>query len=398
MFFLDIPFFWRSVGFGLFILVVTDQGAQYLLQFLKSRLGKLPVPHVGQRLDEAFVRMRRTTGAELITWCNQLREAYRKLQRALSKTRPTMKSCGVQTDKLVSTSVMSGVGASPSSSPARRQSQSTSEPLQEPGQTAAAEQTTGAQEEALGEEEEQYGEQSPARSDWWNYQSEWYDWQDWQSSARGWTWKEDDIEDSFAWEDVDTALPDILPEEVLGWLLLRRSGLSSSSKLSVLAAAGNSLRFSEIERAMRQQEDELLHAERQRSVPGTHKHQRSFWVEQEGQWGLLMDEPDDYEAMPEEAVHWVDNEVMANVIGLSADEPFEYETAWVSDGYYDWSWYENEWQTPTSDGWIAHSDLKPWMDIDEINAVDQGVGKELHDLYIAFDQKHSRVRVEASIL
>ena len=42
-----------------------------------------------------------------------------------------------------------------------------------------------------------------------------------------------DYEASYVWEDDDGSLPEILPEEVLGWLLMRRSSLSSSARLAI---------------------------------------------------------------------------------------------------------------------------------------------------------------------
>lgn len=39
-----------------------DQGTQYLLQFLKQKLGRLPAPGVGQHLDDLFVELRRQPG------------------------------------------------------------------------------------------------------------------------------------------------------------------------------------------------------------------------------------------------------------------------------------------------------------------------------------------------
>ena len=35
-------------------------GTAYLLKFLKDKLGRLPVPDIGQHLDELFVRLRRS--------------------------------------------------------------------------------------------------------------------------------------------------------------------------------------------------------------------------------------------------------------------------------------------------------------------------------------------------
>lgn len=69
----------------------TSSGAQYLLQFLKERLGRLPIPDIGQHLDDLFVRIRRQHGTDMVvSWCNQLREAYKKVQRALVTHKATV--------------------------------------------------------------------------------------------------------------------------------------------------------------------------------------------------------------------------------------------------------------------------------------------------------------------
>ena len=76
----------------------THGGAQYLLQYLREKLGKLPVPDVGQHLDELFVRVKRHPGVDMVTWCNQVKEAYKKLQRALARTKPGMRT-NLHTDR-----------------------------------------------------------------------------------------------------------------------------------------------------------------------------------------------------------------------------------------------------------------------------------------------------------
>ena len=48
---------------------------------------------------------------------------------------------------------------------------------------------------------------------------------------------------------------------------MRRSSLPGGARLAVQAAAGNSLRLTDVERALRQQEDELMQMERQRNQP-----------------------------------------------------------------------------------------------------------------------------------
>ena len=54
------------------------------------------------------------------------------------------------------------------------------------------------------------------------------------------------LEDVQLWEAPDEPLPEVLPSEVMGLLLLRRAGLTSQQRLSVQAAAGNSLKLESV--------------------------------------------------------------------------------------------------------------------------------------------------------
>ena len=69
------------------------------LSYLKEKLGRLPVPDVGQHLDDLFVKLRRQPGTDLLSWCTQLRETYRRVQRALARTFRPKKEVGVQTER-----------------------------------------------------------------------------------------------------------------------------------------------------------------------------------------------------------------------------------------------------------------------------------------------------------
>ena len=62
-------------------------GPAYLLQFLEQRLCKAPIPDSGQRLEDFFIRLRRVPGASMTEWATQVRETYRRLQRALARQR-----------------------------------------------------------------------------------------------------------------------------------------------------------------------------------------------------------------------------------------------------------------------------------------------------------------------
>ena len=177
----------------------------------------------------------------------------------------------------------------------------------------------------------------------------------------------------------------MLPEEVLGWLLMRRSNLTSQSKLAIQAAAGNSLRFADIERAMRQQEDELLQHERKHGGHG--RHSRTYWVESDGSWAVMLAEPEDWDATSDDQVHWVDPDVMAATFAKPEVPREDHEAMWFHDGGFDWTWSDGEWYTLDGENWVSYAEMRPWMDIDEIHYSDAEAAKEAHELYAAFDQK-----------
>ena len=93
------------------------------------------------------------------------------------------------------------------------------------------------------------------------------------------------------WQEQEESLPEVLPPEVLGWLLLRRSNITHQERLSVQAAAGNSLRIDDIEKALRSMEDELVHSDQQRMGPRRDVRRRS--MEEDGQWSLMLGDPAD---------------------------------------------------------------------------------------------------------
>ena len=52
--------------------------------------------------------------------------------------------------------------------------------------------------------------------------------------------------------------------QILGWLLLRKCGLPSHARLAVLSATNNVLELDIVEKALRDQEEELMASERHR--------------------------------------------------------------------------------------------------------------------------------------
>ena len=359
-------------------------GTQYLLSFLKEKLGRLPIPDMGQHLDTLFVKTRRVPGTDMVTWCNQLREAYKKVQRSLARTRPGRVSVGTQTDELWrAPDGYAPTQASPPSTPqpGAKRRESGSEPHHEPssGERVRSE----GRDDPSPVHEEEWDEQ-----DWWDEDAWWYGWDEWY----GWDgaeqeWSQSDDREP-RWEEDELLYQELIPEEVLGWLLLRRSGLPASSRLSIQASSNNSMRFHDIERSMRQQEDELLAQERSRLTAGPHRNPRSYWVEQSGQWGIYLVNFDETD-ITDDQIHWVDPHTWDEPWGqpevLDRDQS---SLALYGEDGVGWQWHEDDWHTQTSSGeWLAYSDVKPWLDIDDIGYQDPSVGKELQELYTTFDAK-----------
>ena len=179
-----------------------DSGAQYLLAFLKERLGKLPIPDIGQHLDELFVRLKRNPGADLVSWSNQLREAYRKLQRSLARTRAGKKHQSTQTEEEVDKKHQSGLsdvdGPPPTSSAKRRQSMS--EPQREPYHAFEPPEPREAEDDDGRDSvraqwddpwEQEWEQQSSRTSGSWRWQG----WHSWNSWDRTWNWKDSEVTD-----------------------------------------------------------------------------------------------------------------------------------------------------------------------------------------------------------
>ena len=123
-------------------------------------------------------------------------------------------------------------------------------------------------------------EEAPWRPRWTDEE-----WREWYRRDGG-----EDSDEEFSsgedlpWDELEQDAPEVLPPEILGWLLLRRANLSSSARLSVQASVQNSLNYEDIERALRDQEEELLQGDAQRQQ---FRGKRTFWVEDGGEWGLM---------------------------------------------------------------------------------------------------------------
>ena len=220
----------------------TRQGPVYLLEYLEQRLGRTPIPDLGSRLEEFLVRLRRQPGTRMVQWAADLRESYRRLQRALARARG-----GTTTSPRRRLTKPSGSTPSSLQLPIdRRRSDTTAEfepadggpdldEEQAPDPPVANERTTGSRTASRTGGGGWTAEEWEA---WWNGRE-----QQWSPGRRRWHQDEDD-EDAGPepeWEKFQLEEIDVLPPEVLGWMLLRRAHLPAHARLAVLAATNNRL-------------------------------------------------------------------------------------------------------------------------------------------------------------
>ena len=186
------------------------------------------------------------------------------------------------------------------------------------------------------------------------------------------------------WDELEMEEIEVLPDELLGWLLLRRANLPASARLAVQASVKNSLKYRHIENALRDQEEELLHGDLHRQQ--AHRHRRTFWVEEDGAWGLLalQDEQQD-EAVQE--VHWVGKSLPPEVYHPTdkthideGDE--EIYWSWEMDGYHGYV-QDNYGQWFETDGFGNY-----WTsEMDDYEGLTTEQAKELDEAYSAYETK-----------
>lgn len=373
-------------------------GTKYLLSFLRDRLCRTAVPDAGARLEDLLIRLRRPLGMSMAQWSNEVLEAYRKVQRALARARRQ------ERDRRSGANVVSSK-ASKDGSPKSR-----SEPHEEPvspgagrvqstsfGPTSPARSPTRPREPREDEEADQAEEHRSGQDegdDYGAYEEYWTDeeWRLWyQMSRKKWNYDEDSEVSSgedLPWEELEVENVEVLPEEVLGWLLLRRSNLSSANRLSVQASVQNSLSFEAIERALRDQEEELLAADLQRQHGKGRGHGRTFWVEENGQWGLLLQGEEAIEDMAGD-IHWVGNQLPPEVYhqaGVDYNLDYDDEIMWCMEN--------DGWHGYTQDNfgcWLETDGQGTFWSVDEEGWDREGLtadqNKELDEAYAVYENK-----------
>ncbi|CAK9112618.1 unnamed protein product, partial [Durusdinium trenchii] len=367
-----------------------SNGASYLLSFLEERLCKTPVPDVGQRLEEFFMKLRRQPGTSMTEWATSLRESYKRLQRAMARQRQQSQP----TSSLKETAPAGHTTPLTTPSRERRSDRTTPQARHETFATFPDVEVTSNPGRAGDDQQEPFEPDAPRRSDYAEVPQDddqrWTaaEWRDWQRNR--WSWWEDSSspwpeEEEVKWEQFEFYDVQILPQELLGWLLLRRSGLPAAARLSVLSAINNKLDLETMERAMRDQEEELLMAEHHRA-PHLARPRRSFWVEQDSEWGLL-NEPD-MDEVEEASIYWVGDRLPPEVYP-SWEEPATAWTSWSPDGQeLTWTWQEDDFYAQDMAGaFWSWTEYKEWLDAEDMALSNPDDSENIFAVYAAFQEK-----------
>ncbi|CAK9032723.1 Retrovirus-related Pol polyprotein from transposon TNT 1-94 [Durusdinium trenchii] len=209
-----------------------EQGTETLLQHLQKTIGEPALPEVGNFLRQYFKVLRRQKGESMTAFCVRHRDEYERMCRALARMMKEHK-------QEVKTSM-------PSSA-----------------QSAAAESVgegnegQGGQDDPLKEvQSSDLTQKDPWQYSWWDHQWYWqgntnwysYPWKASQSHSWGrqsWSNRSDTQEVE---EDEQVS---ILPDAVLGWMLLEKSGLDTMEKSIIQGEVKGNFTLAGIENALR---------------------------------------------------------------------------------------------------------------------------------------------------
>lgn len=377
-------------------LLTQPSGAIYLIRYLEERLARIPIPDAGTRGEDLLLRLKRPMGMSMSTWCHSVREAYRKLQRALKRARLASPASEVD----FGGALASGHAASEPEQPSFDSAPTEPDPAASPKATAA---------ETLGME----GEHSPTQAELRGKGKG-------KLVRRGRSKSSDSSVDGSEmcelWDDLDQGLPEVLPTELIGWIMLRKSSLNAAQRLNVLSSIGNSLRAEDIERGLRGAEDELHLVEREKEGrakgfgKGKGKNRSSFWIEQDGEWGLLLTDDCDAEDMIEQnEIHWLHARLHTvyhahdSLATSSTTAPSSSSMVTGGDGFYEegfWSSDPNNhgayvWWNLEDDGEYYHVDaLGTYWSWNEVSTLQEAMWsanteepKQIQEAYAAYEDK-----------
>lgn len=214
-------------------------GAETLLQYLQSTIGEPALPEVGNFMRQYFKVLKRKRGEAMTAFCVRHREEYERMCRSLARM--------VREHKQGHGKKAASVSMKTNSEPAPSQPS--------PSQTGADDNLEGddPSTSAAGNSE---GNTWQANS-WWG--SSYYGWQSgwgWHQPWGSWSydkWYDEGSKTALSTisEGEDDDKVEILPDAVLGWFLLEKSGLDTLEKSVIQGEIKGDFTLAGVEHALR---------------------------------------------------------------------------------------------------------------------------------------------------
>ena len=216
-----------------------ESGAEKLLNYLQTTIGEPALPEVGNFMRQYFKVLRRKRGEAMSAFCVRHREEYERMCRSLARMVKEHKSLK-QTMQRPTTS--SAVAPSDPGSQAGVDNLEGPRPNDTPAHTANSDQDWSTV-TSYGNWWQDYG----WYSSWsWYYDRPWSR-QDWYS--RTYQGQQQAASEASEMEEDDKV--DILPDAVLGWFLLEKSGLDSLEKSVIQGEIKGDFTLAGVEHALR---------------------------------------------------------------------------------------------------------------------------------------------------
>ena len=219
------------------------RGAYVLVDYLEQAIERPSLVLASQHIQKFFYALRRKRGEGMTAWTNRHAEALWEASRALQR---------VQKDS-DGDYVARGESSSGRSRRDSMDAQPWSTTRNEMYQQGGPFDDNGLLQEEEDDEEEVRS--SGHRSQWsWRQQ-------DWGSDWQWHGWKSDEYLPPSTWE---TEVKDFLPDYLVGFLLLQRSGLDAHERANILAAIRGKFSVASVERALKEQwsDDDLQRRDR----------------------------------------------------------------------------------------------------------------------------------------
>ena len=212
-------------------------GIPKLLRILQARIGEMPVPDLGNRLDTFFFTIRRKTSESMNDWGLRFQETYRQLNLALDRVRGKPADIGDYSDlkeKPISRRNYTNDSEDEEAEKFPWPNEWEQEDDEEDRSSMPIPRTWGRRglRTTTGTGQEEGKAPSTAGS----------------NRSKG-----DPLKDLKELQGPEPDSKEFLPTEVLGWLLLKGSGLSYGERATVVASTQGKLDFAGIWRALREQ-------------------------------------------------------------------------------------------------------------------------------------------------